>query len=85
MVCSIQSQTHHFQGPYPPNPDLDLPLDAIHVLKIDALPPAPARWLPPEQEKLLGHPYGVAIGDVPLDIGTELGQGETAYHRLARF
>lgn len=70
--------SYHLQGPYTSDPDLDWALNAFNVIKLDALPPAAAGRLAPEQKKLLGHSNGIVVGQVSSDIGAEFSQGKTA-------
>jgi hypothetical protein len=53
--------SYHLQSPHTPNPDLDWPIDALHVVQLNTLPPAAAGRLPPKQEKLLGHTHGIVV------------------------
>src|SRR3954452_7699945 len=70
--------SHHFQSPYTSDPDLDLSFGALHIIELNALPPASPSRLPPEQKKLLGHTNCIVVGQVSADVGAELGKGETA-------
>lgn len=75
-------EPYHFQRPHTANPDLDRTFHALHILQLDPFPPAPPRRFPPEQEKLLRHPHGIGIGQIPSDIRAELGQRQTANNRF---
>src|SRR5690554_131309 len=44
-----QPNNAHLQRPHATDPHLERPLDALDALEIDALPPAAARRLAPEQ------------------------------------
>ena len=78
--------THHFKSPDPSYPDFQFSFNALDIFKLNALPPATASRLSPEQEKLLGHSDCVAICEiVALDIGSKSSESDTADHGLVRF
>lgn len=70
--------TYHLQCPYAPNPDLDLTINALHIIKLNTLPPAAAGRLAPEQKELLGHAHSIVVRQVASDISAEFSQGKTA-------
>ena len=74
---SPEDKTYHFQGPDPPNPHLQLPLDALDIVELHTLPPAPPRGFAPEEEQLLGHTHGAAICQIfiAFHVRAETGQG----------
>lgn len=41
-------ESYHFEGPDPPNPDLDLALNTLNLVEVHTLPPAAASRLSPE-------------------------------------
>lgn len=66
----IKKETHHFQSPHPPNPNLQLPFHTLNAFKLNAFPPAPPRRFPPEQQQFLCHAYCVAVRQVvAFDVG----------------
>ena len=78
--------TYHLQRPDSPNPNLQLPLHAIHVLELDPFPPAPPGRFTPEEEEFLCHADGVAVGEiVAFDVCAQPGEGETADDGLVGF
>jgi hypothetical protein len=65
VACPLDTRrTYHLKSPYPPNPHLQLAFDAPDVFKLNTFPPASTGRLSPEEQKLLGHTNGVAIGRV---------------------
>lgn len=56
------SKTYHFKSPHPTDPNLDLPLNTFHFVKLDALPPASTGWFSPEKKKLLRHSNRTVVG-----------------------
>lgn len=88
MSCSEtipRQMVYHFECPHPTDPDLDLALNTVHILKLDALPPASPGWLSPEQKELLRHSNCIVVGGVSFGIGSEFSQRKAADDRLVRF
>ena len=69
ILASTQSDYAHLQRPHSSDPHLEPALDAIHTLKLDTLPPAPARGLPPKEQQLLRHADSVVAHFVAADVG----------------
>lgn len=76
---------YHFECPHPTDPNLDLALSTIHILKFDALPPASPGWLSPEQKELLRHSNCIVVGCVSFCICSEFSQCKAADDCLVRF
>ena len=55
-------ETYHFKSPHPTDPNLDLPLNTFHFVKLDALPPASTGWFSTEKKKLLRHSNRTVVG-----------------------
>lgn len=71
--------SYHLKRPDPPDPDLELSLNAFNVIQINTFPPAASGWLPPEQQQFLCHAYSVGIrSGITADVGTEAGKGDAA-------
>jgi hypothetical protein len=70
---------YHFQRPDPPYPDLQLALDASHVLELHAFPPAATGGFPPEEQQLLRHSDSVAVSKVvAFDVSSQASEGDAA-------
>lgn len=82
--ASPEADDAHLQRPHPPDPHLELALDALDALQLDALPPAATGRLAPKQKQLLGHTHGVATHLVAPDVTTQTGQCQAADHGLVR-
>lgn len=79
-----QANNAHLQRPHPANPDLELGPSgqALDVLELDALPPAAAGRLAPEQQQLLRHADRVVADLVAADVGAQPRQRQRADDRL---
>lgn len=75
---SAESNHAHLQRPHAPDPHLELALDALNIVQLDALPPAAPGGFPPEQEQLLRHADGVAAHFVAADVAAQPRQGQAA-------
>ena len=63
--------TYHLEGPHSSDPDFQLAFNTFDALQVDAFPPAPPGWLPPEEQQLLCHADGVrSAGSITLDVGS---------------
>lgn len=82
---STESNHAHLQRPHSPNPYLELALDTLDILQLDALPPAPSGWFSPEQEQLLCHANGIVAHFVAPNVAAQPSQSETADDGLVRF
>jgi hypothetical protein len=80
----FKEKTYHFERPHPANPDLDLTINTLNIVKVHTLPPAAASGLSPEQQEFLGHADSIVVRKITTDVGTKLGQSQTADHRLVR-
>lgn len=84
--ASQERKTYHFECPDTANPNLELALYAIDIIKFDAFPPASSCRLSPEEEKLLRHSHHIGVGDfITLDIGAETSKSDAANDSLVRF
>ena len=82
-LSNADKYTHHLEGPNSPDPHLELPFHAPHVVELDTFPPAPSRGFPPEEQQLLRHAHCVAVGEViALDVGPQTGQRNAADNSL---
>ncbi|KAG7145985.1 hypothetical protein HYQ46_005233 [Verticillium longisporum] len=79
---SPKANNTHFQGPDTPDPHLELSLDTLNILKLNAFPPAPPGRFPPEKEEFLSHTNRVAAHLTASDVTTQACQSKAAYHRL---
>ena len=79
-----QANNAHLQRPHPANPHLQFSpsRQALDVLELDALPPAAARRLAPEQQQLLRHADRVVADLVTADVGAQPRQRQRANDRL---
>lgn len=75
---SAQPNNTHLQRPHPPDPHLQLSLDPIDALELNALPPASPCGLAPEEEEFLCHANGVAAHFAAADVSTETSEREGA-------
>ena len=75
-----QANDAHLEGPDPADPDLELGAlgEALDALELDALPPAAAGGLAPEEQQLLGHADGAAAHVVAADVGAQPRQRQRA-------
>jgi len=68
-TCARSLVTDHLQCPHSADPNLQLPLHALDVLKLHTFPPTPSCRLSPEQEQLLCHARCVDVGrSTTLDV-----------------
>lgn len=75
-----QANNAHLQRPNPADPDLEGSTSghAVDALEVDALPPAAAGGLAPEEQQLLGHADGAAAHVVAADVGAQARQRQRA-------
>ena len=84
--ANIPGHTYHLQGPHAPNPHLQFSLDTIHLLQLDALPPASARGLAPKQQQFLSHADSVGSCEViAADVGSQPGESNAGDDGLVGF
>jgi hypothetical protein len=81
-LSSSQPDHAHLQRPHPSNPYLQLALNTLDVVQLDALPPASPRWLAPEQQQLLRHTHRIATHLVTADIAAEARKSQAADNSL---
>jgi hypothetical protein len=75
--------TYHLKRPDPSYPHLELAFYAPDIVKLNAFPPASTSRFPPEEQELLSHTDGIAVGKVvALDVGPEACKSNTADHSL---
>lgn len=67
-VSSSQPNHAHFQRPHSSDPDFELAFNTLHVVKLNALPPASPRRLTPEQKQLLRHTNRVVTHLVAANV-----------------
>lgn len=68
LLPSPQTNDAHLQRPDATDPHLQLALNALNILELDALPPASPGRLTPEQKQLLGHTHRISTHVVTPDV-----------------
>lgn len=65
------TKTYHLQSPHPPDPNLERPIHALHIVQLNPFPPTSPRRLPPEQQQLLRHSHRSGVRDpfAAFDVG----------------
>jgi len=81
---SPQADNTHLQSPDSSDPHLELPLHAVDVVELYALPPTSPGRLPPEQQQLLCHAHSVVAHFVTTDVTAKPCEGKTADDGLVR-
>lgn len=82
----VIANTYHFKRPDSPNPDLQLALHALNIVKLNTFPPASPRRFAPEKQKFLRHSDGVAVsGRVATNVGAQASKRNGADDGLVGF
>lgn len=71
---SAESNHGHLQRPYASDPNLELTLDAVDIVELNALPPASSRGLAPKQQELLRHTHRIVAQVAAADVASQPGQ-----------
>lgn len=80
-IVSTEADNTHLKRPDSPDPHLEWSINAVNAVELDALPPAAASWLAPEEKKLLCHANSVGALST-ANIGTKASESEGADYSL---
>lgn len=79
----IYSVKYHLERPDSSYPHLELAFHTPDIVKLNTFPPASTGRFPPEEQELLSHTDGIAVGKViAFDVGPEACKSNTANHSL---
>lgn len=80
MLVLTEADNTHLKRPDSSDPNLEWSINALDAVELDALPPAAASWLAPEEKKLLCHANSVGLSTA--DIGTKASESEGTDYSL---